>query len=107
MCSKKTGPNGRDLRKTPLDRRLLPCTETTLTDAVNKNDTFWVEALHGDGGMSILHFGLGLGGRWDLVCRQEGSGPQFCRKNEPGTVYLGQLTAHAIRCSTVPVAHPS
>ena len=50
-----------------------------------------VENKHTDGTVSILHLGLTLGGRRDLVCYQPGL-PDSVLPIVPGTVYFGMLT---------------
>ena len=54
----------------------------------------WEEPKHQDGGASVLHLGVTLCGRRDLVCDVENGDP-ITVHNIPGSVYLGTLTGPA------------
>jgi hypothetical protein len=58
--------------KTPLARWLLSSAELCVSKATDPSGgcDHWVEPKHWDGGASILHMGLTLYGKRDLVCEQ-------------------------------------
>ena len=84
--------NATDFLNKTLDQWLLPCNQLNFTKGVKDDDTLLQEPEHFDGGPSVLHLGLGLGGRRDVVCEQVGTAPNVALKNVSGTVYLGMFT---------------
>ena len=69
------------------------CRELNITKAINADGKgHWIEPMHQDGGASVLHMGLTLFGRRNLVCTQGSGQPDVLLENRPGLVYLGQLT---------------
>ena len=96
---KKRVKNANHFLKTPFDRWLFTANQFNFTKGVKRNGIPLTERKHCDGSPSILHLGLGIGGRRDLICEQVGTAPNLLVKNGPGSVYLGQLTVPGIRCS--------
>jgi hypothetical protein len=66
--------------------------ELCFTSGGSTTDGFWEEPKHQDGGMSVLHLGMTLGGNRTLRCWQTDELPDILLHNAPGNVYLGQLT---------------
>jgi hypothetical protein len=58
---------------------------------VTRAEGNWAEAVHQDGGASVVHCGITLYGDRRLVCEQPDLSSVVLR-NSPGTVYLGGLT---------------
>jgi hypothetical protein len=86
------GLNGEHFMQTPLEEWFVTCGELCFTSGGSMSDGFWEEPKHQDGGMSVLHLGLTLGGNRTLRCWQTEGLPDVVLHNAPGTVYLGQLT---------------
>ena len=89
---RKALKNALDFLQKPLDQWLLPCHQLNFTKGVKRNSKNLEEPIHFDGGPSVLHLGLGLGGRRDVVCEQVGMAPKVAFENVSGTVYLGMFT---------------
>jgi hypothetical protein len=88
----KLGLNGEHFMATPLEEWFVTCGELCFTSGGSKNNGYWEEPKHQDGGMSVLHLGMTLGGNRRLRCWQTEDLPDIVLDNAPGTVYLGQLT---------------
>ena len=95
LGSKRRGPNGKHFLNAPLEKWFFSSAELTITDPCDSSSSsspsYLVEAAHLDGGMSLFHGGLTLGGYRDLFCDVPGYGRPFST-NSPGTFYFGNLT---------------
>ena len=88
---KRRGKNGDHFLRTTLEEWFLPSCEVTLTEDRDCRGLYLEEEHHMDGGMSLFHGGLTLGGLRDLFLNVEGFG-RVRVPNSPGTFYLGNLT---------------
>ena len=88
---KRRGANGDQFLKVTLEEWFLCVCEVVLTEERDCSDLDFVEEDHMDGGMSLFHGGLTLGGNRDLFMNVEGFG-RVRVPNSPGTFYLGNLT---------------
>ena len=86
------GSNGAAFLDTPMSQWLLTCGELAVSDPGRSDQGgCWREAVHLDGGASVLHLGLTLFGRRGLLL-MEPDGETVVLRNSPGSVYLGLLT---------------
>jgi hypothetical protein len=85
------GANGTKFLEISWRQWFVSATETCFIQAGNDEDGYWDEEEHQDGGASILHLGVTLCGRRDLVMQEADSTKQVL-DNRPGSVYLGTLT---------------
>ena len=88
---KRRGNNGDHFLKTPLEEWFLPSCEVVLFEDKDCSALYLEEEHHMDGGMSLFHGGLTLGGIRDLFLNVEGFG-RVRVPNSPGTFYIGNLT---------------
>ena len=92
------GENGRHFMGVGMPDWLGTCGEFVVSAPINSDGTGWVEPAHQDGGASIVHLGVTLFGRRELVCQQDvatspDSGlPPVVLLCPPGSVYMGGLT---------------
>ena len=87
------GQNVPDFVGTPLLEWFGTCGEMCLSAETNKDvATCWPEAKHQDGGSSVVHVGVALFGRCDLVCDRGGGLPPLVVRCTPGQVDLGGFT---------------
>ena len=87
------GQNGADFVGTPLLEWFATCGEMCLSAATNKDvATRWSEDKRQDGGGSVVHVGITLLGRRDLVCDRGDCVAPLVVRCTPGHVYLGGLT---------------
>ena len=69
------------------------CADLIFVEPGNNQETgFWAESEHEELGNSVLCLGVTLYGRQTLACSQDFGPPDVSVLNEPGTVFLGQLT---------------
>jgi hypothetical protein len=85
------GVNGHAFLDTPLDEWLLTCGELCISNAGSKDNGFWEEERHQDGGGSILHMGLTVFGCRTVVCERPEQ-EHIDLRCFPGKVYMGNLT---------------
>jgi hypothetical protein len=84
--------NGDHFLQTDFDEWFLTCGELCITKAGDKTTGLWREPRHLDGGASVLHMGLTLFGRRDVICEQGHGLPDVVIKCFPGSIYMGGLT---------------
>ena len=91
----RRGKNGKRFLSCPLAVWSFPASELTITEACNSSSSssssYLVEEDHMDGGMSLFHAGLTLGGADDLFCDVPAHG-RASFLNSLGTFYFGNLT---------------
>ena len=92
------GDNGQHFMESCMPDWFGTCGEFVVSAPINSDGTGWVEPEHQDGGASIVHLGVTLFGRRELVCRQdvatspETGLPPVVLMCPPGSVYMGGLT---------------
>lgn len=93
MAPLELGENGSHFLATPFSEWFATCGELCITAATNSGGTtHWSEPEHLDGGGSIVHMGITLFGRRQLVCHQGTGSPDVALLCKPGSVYMGGLT---------------
>ena len=92
LSAEERGLNGADFLKFEVHEWFASCGELVFVEPGDVERGFWAEPEHQDGGGSVMHLGVTLFGRRELVCRQGLGLPDVKVHNAPGTVYVGQLT---------------
>ena len=86
------GENGNHFLTTPAEQWFLTCGEIAVTSLGDSPTGLWAEPKHQDGAASVLHLGLTLFGRRDVVFDQLEGSPSITVSNIPGSVYMGGVT---------------
>ena len=93
LAPEELGDNGQHFLGSCMPDWFGTCGELCVSAALNSDGvTGWVEPEHLDGGASIVHMGVTLFGRRELVCQQGPDLPHVVLPCPPGSVYLGGLT---------------
>jgi hypothetical protein len=92
LRSEDCGKNGQQFLEATFSQWFCSCGELVFVEPGDTAAGLWAEPEHLDGGASIMHLGLTLFGRRNLVCRQGLGLSDVSIPNVPGAVCCGQLT---------------